>query len=220
MAKVTAEAIAKFRELDTTCVSDALDRLGIRGACHGISPQVTGVKAVGPAYTVSYRPRGVERGPAGDFIDDVEAGQVVVIDNGGRTWCTVWGDLMTLIAQRRGVAGTVIDGVCRDLPGIIQERYPMFTRGRYMATGKDRVEFEALNVPVTVSDIQVKPGDIMVCDDTGVVVVPAEKAEDVLKAALEIDAAERKMFDMMRQGMTLKEAREKMGYYTLQTRRT
>ena len=126
----------------------------------GILPVVPGVKAVGEAFTVNYRPCGVVKGTVGDFLDDVAPGQVVVLDNGGRTYGTVWGDIMTVYAQKRGVAGTVIDGVCRDLPRILDVRYPIFTRGRFMVTGKDRVELDGLNVPVSVSDVQVRPGDI------------------------------------------------------------
>ncbi len=213
------DLVTAFKLLDTTSVSDALDRLGIKGTCHGILPLVSGAKAVGPAFTVRYRARGVQCGSVGDFIDDVPSGQVIVIDNGGRTYCTVWGDLMTLVARTREIAGTVIDGVCRDVPGILSARYPIYTRGRYMATGKDRVEFEAANVQVSISDVGVKPGDIMVCDDSGVVVVPQERAEEVLTVATEIDDSERKMFQLIEQGMTLREARKQMNYHSLQTRR-
>ncbi len=220
MTDLRPELIHSFKALDATCVSDALDRLGIKGACHGIAPVVSGVKAVGMAFTVKYRARGTGCGSVGDFIDDVEPGRVVVIDNGGRTYCTVWGDLMTMVAGRRGIAGTVIDGVCRDVPGILVARYPIFTRGRYVATGKDRVELEAVNVQVSISDVGVKPGDIMVCDDSGVVVVPYERAEEVAAAALEIDQAERTMLSLIEQGMTLREARQQLGYHSLQSRRT
>lgn len=91
----------------------------------------------------------------------------MVIDNGGRTYCTVWGDLMTIDASQRGLAGTVIDGVCRDVPGIKRCRYPIFTRGCYMVTGKDRVQVDAVDVPVAISGVQVKPGDLAKGDDTG-----------------------------------------------------
>ena len=219
MTDMGGEMAEAFKSFDTTCVSDALDRLGIKGACHGIHPVVSGVRAVGPAFTVKYRARGLTCGTVGDFLDDVEPGQVIVIDNGGRTYCTVWGDLMTMVAGRRGIAGTVIDGVCRDIPGILRAQYPIHTRGRYMATGKDRVEFEAANVQVSISDIGVKPGDIVVCDDSGVVVVPLERAEEVAGVAMEIDQAERKMFEFIEQGMTLREARAKMSYSTLQSRK-
>ena len=131
------DLVTAFKLLDTTSVSDALDRLGMKGTCHGILPLVSGAKAVGPALTVKYRARGVQCGSVGDFIDDVQSGQVIVIDNGGRTYCTVWGDLMTLVARTREIAGTVIDGVCREARHL-SARYPIYTRGRYMATGRDR----------------------------------------------------------------------------------
>lgn len=218
MSDSERDALAVLSLLDTTSVSDALDRLGIRGACHGIAPVVAGARAVGPAFTVKYRACGVECGTVGDFIDDVEPGQVVVIENGGRTYCTVWGDLMTMVASRNGIAGTVIDGVCRDIPGIMHAGYPIFTRGRYMATGKDRMEFVAANVPISISDIGVRAGDVVVCDDSGVVAVPRERVEEVASAAADIDRAERAMFELIEQGMTLREARAKLGYSTLQRR--
>jgi len=211
--------VEKFKALDTTCVSDALDRLGIPGGCHGISPLVPGAKAVGGAFTVSYVPCGVDKGTVGDFLDDVAPGQVVVLDNAGRTYCTVWGDIMTVYSQKRGIAGTVIDGVCRDLPRILETGYPIFTRGRFMVTGKDRVEVAGVNVPVSIGHIQVAPNDIVMCDDSGVLVVPLKRAEEVLKVAVDIDQAEQKILAMLDQGMTLREAREKMGYHALQTKR-
>ena len=219
MERICDEIVKKFMTLDTTCISDALDRLGINGGCKGILPQVSGVKALGRAFTVRYRPCGVEKGTVGDFLDDVEPGQVVVLDNGGRTYGTVWGDIMTVYAQKRGIAATVIDGVCRDLPRILESRYPIFTRGRLMITGKGRVEVDGLNVPVSISDVQVRPGDLVACDDTGVVIVPFEKAEEVLKIALEIDEAEQRILELIGKGMTLKDARKEMGYHKLQTRK-
>lgn len=209
----------KFMALDTTAISDALDRLGIEGGCQGILPQVSGTKIVGPAFTVHYRPCGVEKGTVGDFLDDVKAGEVVVIDNGGRLYCTVWGDIMTVYAQKRGISGTVIDGVCRDLPRILEVKYPIFTRGRLMVTGKDRVEVDGVNVPVSISDVQVKPGDIVVCDDTGVVVIPLGKAEEILDVATKIDEAEQKILELLEKGMALREARKQMNYHKLQTRK-
>ncbi len=213
------ELVKKYMNLDTTSVSDALDRLGIKGGCAGIFPQVPGTKAVGRAFTVRYRPCGLEKGTVGDFLDDVESGQVVVLDNGGRTFGTVWGDIMTVYAQKRGIAGTVIDGVCRDLPRILTSKYPIFTRGRWMVTGKDRVEVDGINIPVAVSDIQVRPNDIVVADDSGVVIVPFDRAEEVLKVALAIEEAEQKILELLEKGLTLREARKQMGYHQLQSKK-
>jgi 4-hydroxy-4-methyl-2-oxoglutarate aldolase len=213
------QLIEKFKTMDTTCVSDALDRLGILGGCHGISPIVSGVKAVGQAFTVSYVPCGVDKGNVGDFLDDVKPGQVVVLDNAGRTYCTVWGDIMTFYSQKHGFAGTVIDGVCRDLPRILDTKYPIYTRGHFMVTGKDRVEVGGINVPVSIGNVQVCANDIVMCDDSGVLVVPMKRAEEVLKVAVSIDEAEQQILALLDKGMSLGEAREKMGYHSLQTKR-
>jgi regulator of RNase E activity RraA len=219
MANDLDKLVLEFKQLDTTAVSDALDRLGIRGGYCGITPRVQGVKAAGRAFTVHYRPCGVEKGTVGDFLDDVEPGQVVVLDNGGRTYGTVWGDIMTVYAQKRGIAGTVIDGVCRDMPRIHELKYPIYTRGHIMVTGKDRVELDGVNIPVAVSDILIRPNDIVLGDDTGVVVIPSHRAEEVLKIALEIDEVEQKILEMLEQGMTLREARKQVDYHKLQSKK-
>jgi regulator of RNase E activity RraA len=219
MSNKLDDLVKEFRKLDTTAISDALDRLGIRGGCYGITPRVLGVKTAGRAFTVRYRPCGVEKGTVGDFLDDVEPGQVVVLDNGGRTYGTVWGDIMTVYAQKRGIAGTVIDGVCRDMPRIHEVKYPIYTRGHIMVTGKDRVELDGINIPVAVSDVQVRPNDIVACDDTGVVIVPHDRAEEILKIAKEIDEIEQSILGMLDKGMTMREARKQTGYHKLQTKR-
>jgi regulator of RNase E activity RraA len=113
----------------------------------------------------------------------------------------------------------VIEGVCRDVPNILKEQYPIFTRGRFMMTGKDRVMVEAMNVTVSIGRTQVKPGDIMIGDDSGVVVVPRERAEEVLKLALEIETAENQIEEAVRSGISLKEAREKYRYHSLQSKK-
>jgi 4-hydroxy-4-methyl-2-oxoglutarate aldolase len=209
--------IEAFRALDTACVSDAMDKLGLAAGCHGISPVIGDVKAVGRAFTLKYRMIGaVERGTVGDFLDDVPPGHFVVIDNAGRTNCTVWGDIMTTLAAKKGLAGTLIDGVCRDAPKIKALRYPIFTRGVYMMTGKDRIEIESVNTPVSVAERQVRPGDIVMADDSGVVIVPASREKEVLDIAQDIEANEQRILAMLDQGLSLREARMQQGYHQLQ----
>ena len=217
--RVDKKIVDELRALPTSTISDALDSLGLRGGCEGILPVVAGVKMVGPAFTLRYVPVGQVKGNVGDYIDIVEPGDVVVLDNNGRMDCTVWGDILTMVAGRRGIAGTVIDGVCRDIPFILQEKYPIFTRGRFMMTGKDRVMVEAMNVTVSIGGTQVKPGDLMVGDDTGVVVVPHERAEEVLRLSVEIDTAESRIEEAVRGGATLREARDKYRYHSLQSKK-
>lgn len=212
------ELIEKFKLLDTCCISDAADKLGIPCGLYGIKPVVKGKKICGQAFTVHYVPCGVVKGTVGDFLDDVEPGQVVVIDNAGRDYCTVWGDLMSISATNRGIGGTVIDGVCRDIPIINSLEYPIFTKGTYMVTGKDRVQVDYVNIPVSVSGIQIKPGDIIFGDDTGVVAIPFERAEEVIKVAVEIEEKEEKIAAAIREGKMLTEARASVNYHKLQTR--
>ena len=102
----------------------------------------------GRAYTLLYQVRGNPPGTVGDYIDDVPPGSVLVLDNGGRESGTVWGDILTEVAHRRGVAGTVIDGLCRDVALCLELGYPVFTKDHWMRTGKDRVQLDATNVPV------------------------------------------------------------------------
>lgn len=210
--------IEEFRKLDTTCVSDALDRFGISCGLYGIKPIVENRAICGRAFTVHYVPCGIDKGSVGDFLDEVKPGEVVVIDNGGRDYCTVWGDIMSITAKKMGIEGTVIDGVCRDVPCVRSSGYPIYTKGYYMCTGKDRVEVDEINVPISVSGIKVSPGDIIMGDDNGVIVVPWTAAGDVLKVAKEIDIVESRIIEEVLNGSTLKEARNELNYHHLQSR--
>ncbi|KAB2570880.1 Protein DlpA [Lasiodiplodia theobromae] len=211
------ELVALFADSDTPGVSDALDKLGIPGQAFGIMPLADYKKVtVGPAFTVRYVPASDPPGSVGDFIDDVAIGDFIVIDNGGRTDCTVWGDIMTQYAGLRGIAGSVIDGVCRDVNRAISDDYPLFTAGRWMRTGKDRVQVGGVNESVGIGKVRVNPRDIVVADANGVVIVPRHRAREVAEVARRIEKSEESIREMITGGSTIAEAREKLGYHTLQ----
>ncbi len=211
--------VDRASKLDTTSLSDALDRLGIAGQCLNIKPLDHGFRLTGRAFTILYGPAGVPPGTVGDYIDDVPPGSVVVLDNGGRENATVWGDILTWVAHRRGVAGTVIDGACRDTHLSRELGYPVFSRSYSMRTGKDRVQVEAMNGTVNIGDARVNPGDILRGDADGVLVIPRAHEDAVLAAAEEIDAIEQKIRAAVNEGQTLAEARKRLGYHQLQARR-
>ncbi|GKZ92283.1 hypothetical protein AnigIFM59636_005005 [Aspergillus niger] len=212
-----AELAALFAESDTPGISDALDKLGIPGQALGIMPLTNYEKVtVGPAFTVRYVPASDPPGSVGDFIDDVAEGDFVVIDNGGRTDCTVWGDIMTQYAGLRGIAGTVIDGVCRDVNRAIKDEYPIFTAGRWMRTGKDRVQVGGVNESVGIGKVRVNPRDIVVADANGVVIVPRHRAREVAEVAQKIEKSEEGIREMIMGGASIGEARKQLGYHTLQ----
>ena len=217
MTNEDRDLVKLFEGLDTPGVSDALDKLGLAGHCFDVMPLANYSRTiVGPAFTVKYVPASNPPGTVGDFVDDVAEGDVVVIDNNGRTDCTVWGDIMTQYAGARRFAGTVIDGVCRDVTKALGDDYPLFTRGRFMRTGKDRVEVGSVNEVVCVGRARVVPRDIVVADANGVVVVPRERARQVAEIARQIESVESKIREAIADGQTLKQAREALGYHLLQ----
>ena len=210
--------VARAAKLDTATLSDALDKLGINGQCYRIKPRSSAFRMAGRAWTLLYGPAGIPAGTVGDYIDDVPPGSVVVLDNGGRENATVWGDILTEIAHRRGIAGTVIDGICRDVALCLELGYPVFSKDHWMRTGKDRVQVEATGVPVNIGDVRVVPGDLVRGDADGVVVIPAAFENQVLDAAEAVEVAESRIREAVRGGMRLDEARKHFKYHQLQTR--
>ena len=212
--------VTRAAALDTATISDALDRLGIVGQCYRIAGRDPSFAMTGRAYTMRCGPASTPPGTVGDYIDDVPPGHVVVIDNGGREDATIWGDILTEIAHRRGLAGTLIDGISRDVALCRALGYPVFSRGHWMRTGKDRVQVEETDCVVEIGGARVAPGDIVRGDADGAVVIPAAHEAAVLDAAEEIQAAEDRIREACRSGMRLDDARAKFKYHQLQTRQT
>jgi 4-hydroxy-4-methyl-2-oxoglutarate aldolase len=211
-------AVERASKLDTATISDALDRLGIPGQCLNIKPRDPRFRVTGRAFTLFYAPAGKPAGTVGEFIDDVAPGSVIVIDNGGRENATVWGDILTEIAHRRGIAGTVIDGACRDTALCMELGYPVFSRSYSMRTGKDRVQLDATQVTVNIGDARVAPGDLVRGDADGVVAIPRQHEAEVLAVAEGIATAEEAIRNAVRAGKRLDQARKEFGYHQLQSK--
>jgi regulator of RNase E activity RraA len=189
-----------------------------QGQCHRIAPRSPAFRLAGRAFTVLFRPAGTPPGTVGDYIDDVAPGSVIVLDNGGREDATIWGDILTEIAHRNGIAGTVIDGISRDVALALDLGYPIYSRGHWMRTGKDRVQVDAMQVSVNIGQARVAPGDLLRGDADGVLVIPQEHELRVLDAAEEIAAVEDGIRNAVREGSSLRAARERFRYHQLQTR--
>ncbi|MFF3909983.1 isocitrate/isopropylmalate family dehydrogenase [Streptomyces sp. NPDC001848] len=212
---VPMDVVDRLARLDTASVSDALDSLGIPGVLAGITARVPGARTAGLAFTVTYRPVDhTERRfrNAANYLDDVPAGSFVVVDNGGSTTCTNWGSLLTSVAQRRGVRGTALHGSARDIAEIRAAGYPLFSTGSTMVSGKNRVELAATGQDVTIGDVTVHPGDVVVADDNGVLVVPAAYAAEVADRAERVERTEEAIAEAAAGGMRLDEARSTFGY--------
>lgn len=216
MADANVERAAK---LDTATLSDAMDKLGIAGQCLGIKPLDPTMRLAGRAATFQYAPA-APGGTVGDYIDDVPDDAVVVLANRGREDATVWGDILTAVAHRRKLAGTVIDGACRDTSLARELKYPMFSRSYSMRTGKDRVQLEASNVIVDIGGARVAPGDLLRGDGDGVVCLPKAREDEILQVAETIHEAEGRIRELVSGGMRLDEARKQQNYHLLQRRET
>lgn len=209
--------LQQARALSTAEISDALDALGLPGSAMGIRHVAGPARLFGLAFTVRFAP--IDRakpGTVGDFIDRLAPGTVPVLDNGGRLDCTVWGGILSRLAAHRQLAGTVVHGVCRDTAEADESEYPLFAHGRFMRTGKDRVQVEAYEEPVTLGDVRACTGDLVVGDADGIVVVERARLQDVLSKALATREIEARILAAALDGQPLAEARRHFNYHTLQ----
>lgn len=206
--------LLQWQHLSSAAISDALDSLGIEGALPSIKPMVKGVKAFGPAFTVQYEAldKAQQFQNAGQYIDDVPIGSIIVIDNKSRSNCTVWGDILTEVACRQKIAGTVISGASRDVATIRAKNYPLFANTTFMRSGKNRVYKKQVQCSIQIDNVVIKPGDMLFADDDGVIVIPNNLAKEVYKRAFNTQITEEKIVKAVQKGDSLKNAREYYRY--------
>lgn len=200
-----------FRKSTVASVSDAVDQItGQRGfMSHDMRPRIPG-QIVGRAVTALLRQTTPDKATAAlsarhsvEMIDNSKPGEVgiIVVENGLDV--AGLGGLMATTAKVRGMAGIVIDGGVRDLPELRSLSLPTYARSVVPSSSVGRWASVSNNVAVTCGGIQVKPGDIIVAGEDGVVRVPANRAAEVLKRSQEIDERETKMVPLIRQHKTL-----------------
>ncbi|HEY0833654.1 MAG TPA: RraA family protein [Azospirillum sp.] len=192
---VPAELIAGFRQVATASVADAVDKVaGRRGYMdHPIKPRINDRKIVGPAVTILEGPTDEFVPPthALDAIDESPEGSVICIAINGEAEVAVWGGLMTAGAVANKHEGAVLDGGVRDLVEIKRDYdFPVFARSVSPGTTLGRFKTLDAGIPVRIGGIMVNPGDIIVADVDGVIVVPRRHAQAVLEMAREIDERE------------------------------
>jgi len=209
--------VERAQRLDCATLSDALDRLEIVGQCYKIRACDPSFRMAGRAFTLLYETADEKGGTVGDYIDDVLPGSVIVIDNQGRDDVGTWGNILTEMAHRREMAGTVIDGNNRDVSLCRELGYPIFSRDTWMRTGKGRIRLAASQVPVSIGGVTVHPGDIVRGDPDGVVVLPRDHEEALLSIAEDIADKESRLRDAIRDGMRMDEARTQYRYHDLQS---
>jgi 3-hexulose-6-phosphate synthase/6-phospho-3-hexuloisomerase len=183
-------------------ITDAMHR---KGAMSGIVSMCGNVKMVGRAVTVQTFP--------GDWAKPVEAidvarkNEVIVINNDGATHIAPWGELATLSCVKKGISGVVIDGAVRDVDDIRIMKFPLFAKAVVPNAGEPK-GFGEINAEIQCGGQYVRPGDWIVGDESGVVVIPGERAYEIARRALEVRKNEERIREEIRRGSTLSEVAE------------
>ncbi len=205
----------RLMKVSTTNLSDALDKVGLRGAVIGILPLFGKPKVVGRAVTIKITAAGVEKSKSHlgiEAIASAHKGDVIVIDNRGDVHNNCWGEILSCAAKMKGVSGVIIDGAARDVDACEELEFPVFARGVVPITARGRIAQEAFNCPIRIGDIHVRPGDILVGDVNGVVVIPIERVDEVLNEAEQLMDKEERMKKDLLAGLDVLEVDKKYNY--------
>jgi regulator of RNase E activity RraA len=203
----TDAILTQLRKYDTCTMSDALDFLGLPGATYGVRPMAPLGTLVGRALTVeaAAREEGVpdQKHLSTEAIASADPGDVMVMALGGRTDVSGWGDIVTHAARKRGVAGAVVDGACRDVDASAALGFPVFARGAVPISARGRLVERANRGPVTFAGVVVNNGDYLIADTCGVVFIPPDRVEEALELAAGIAERETLMIDDVDSGQSV-----------------
>lgn len=214
----TDAVIATLRGICLATLIQHVQRLGVHGTfMTGIVPRTTTERFAGRARTLRCLPVRADiakalapaRGEQSIHFQAYEhtgPGEVLVIDARGDLEAAVGGDLLVARLQANGAAALVTDGAIRDLPGVREVGFPVYTRGVQAATFGERHVAVDINVPVQCAGVLVRPGDIIVGDEEGVLLIPTELAAQVAEAAAENELLDRFLMQKIREGEPLAEA--------------
>lgn len=186
-------------KVSTPNISDAMHR---KGAMNDLRPLCPGLKMIGRAVTV--QTFGGDWAKAVEAIDRAGPGDVIVINNSSDRTVAPWGELATLSCKVKGVEGVVVDGAVRDVDDIKEMNYPVFSTAQVPNAGEPKGMGE-IDAEITCCGQAVRPGDYIVGDDSGVVVVPRERAYEVARRAMEVWKNEDRVREEIRRGKTLAE---------------
>lgn len=196
----------RMMALSSNNVSDAMTALEIKGSTYGVRPIWEGCpKIVGEAITVKMGPAGFSEAATTHLgvlsaMRQGKPGSVVVVDHGGRMDVSAFGGIMANTAQVSGMSGVVVDGVCRDVDEYVEIQFPVYSRGAVVATSRGKTISYLINGMIQFAGVQVLPGDVVIGDRSGVVIVPQSRFEEVLAKAEELKDSEDRMIAEIRAG--------------------
>lgn len=203
-------------ELYTPVVGDILDALGHyhRILPAPIQPLREEMKLVGRAMPVLmidvYGPQKKPFGLLTEALDDLRPGEIYLA-SGGEMRCAYWGELLTATARTRGAAGAVINGYHRDTPRVLEQEWPVFSRGRFCQDSAVRTQVVDFRCTIEIEKVRISPGDLVFGDLDGVVIVPREIEQQVIEQALQKARGEKVVRKAIEGGMSATEAFRKYG---------
>lgn len=208
--------VAQLRlHLRTALVADALDAIGRRTQClePGIVPLQSNVVLIGRAFTVTAIPADHPARPPYvgllKALGEIKAGEVFIYPTGRSDRAAVWGELISAACVARGVAGVVTDGLVRDASRIRELSFPVFCRGQLPYDVNGRLEVVDHGQVIDIDGVRIAPGDLVIADDDGVVIVPVDIEAEVIERSLAKDALERRFRQAVEQGDSAQHAFER-----------
>ncbi|MFM0228452.1 RraA family protein [Paraburkholderia dipogonis] len=195
--------VKRLAKLDTCAVSDALDRLALRGVAFGLRRLAGTQRFAGRVITVTLGPADGGTAPrhlCTAAVDMGGAGDVIVVEHHAHQEAAGWGGILSYAAKRNGIEGVIVDGMCRDIDEAAEIDFPVVGLGAVPATARSRVMETACQDPVVVRGIRVYPGDLVLVDGSGVVFVKAQRALEVIQLAESLADRERQMVERLRSG--------------------
>lgn len=200
------EFTSRLSRLDSCAVSDALDKLGLKGAVTGIRRLSTEHRISGRVLTVKLdraEGRSNTRHLCTGAIEAASPGDIIVVEQRTGLDAASWGGNLSIGAQMRGVSGVIVDGPVRDVDESRNLDFPVFARDHTARTARGRIVEVSTNEPITMGDVTVSPGDYVVADGSAVVFVARADVERVLDAAEAIVAREEAMAQALREGHSI-----------------
>ena len=192
----TDEWVERLRKLDTCAVSDAQDKLGINGTVVCILPLYETERIAGRAVTFKLKTKGNETSThhlGTSAVEAADPGDIIVCDHRGRVDVAGWGGILSTAAKTKGVAGVIIDGASRDVDEAKGLGLPLFARAAVPLTARGRIIEESTNQRIEIGKVSLLPGDYIIADNSGIVVIPQDRVHDVVPEAENIVAREQAM---------------------------
>jgi 4-hydroxy-4-methyl-2-oxoglutarate aldolase len=200
--------VRRLKGLDTSAVSDALDRLQLRGTVTCLAALSVPRRIAGAAITVQLdraNGRSATRHLCTAAVDASGPGQVIVVAHHGSMDCAGWGGILSLGALTRQVEGVIVDGACRDMDESRELGLPVYARKSVPVTARGRIIETGWNESVLIDGCNVAPGDLVIADASGVVFVAMDRAAEVIAIAEQIVGRERAMAEAVRAGKSMVE---------------